>query len=273
MKSNKSLKLMMISLIFPLLIILGILLIDQSEKSNLMTLYDFEDDDIESYPKGFVGVWRDTNYTRVIYLGETYGNVVEIRYLDEPPLNPLDNGGLEFNTLFRLSSKGTIEFDIYVLFNKRIAIDIVQTDGEYDVNDDIVIRIGNSNEKDIRIMTGDGVYQIVKSFSTKVWYHFKIEYDIEIGWSLWIDNVIESYSLPFYQDPPYFCQLYFATYELGQVFYVDNVKITLDQLTDPIYPLDVYIPIVIVMFLSMIFLFYYFKISALQRKTTTKRFN
>jgi len=272
MRKNKNLKLIVISLTIFFFIILGISLIDQSEKSNLVMSYDFEDDEIGAYPNGFVGVLRDTNYTRVIYLDEIHGQVVEIRYLEEPPFNPIIGGGMEFNALFGLTAAGTVEFDIYVLHAKRIYIDICQTDVEYDYRDDIAIRMPLSTTDDyIAIMDDEGEYERVKSFSTKVWYHFKIEYDIEIGWSLWIDHVIESHSLPFYQDPPYMCQLYFATYELGQIFYVDNVKITLEQPSDYIYPLDVYIPIIILISLSMVILFYHFKSSKLKRKTTTKR--
>lgn len=264
MRKDKSLKLIAISFIVPLLIILSITLIDQSERKNLVTLYDFEDDQIGDYPKGFVGVLRDTEYTRVINFDETHGNVVEIRYLKANIINPIEiYGGVEFNTLFGLTDKGIIEFDIYGLFHKKINIDVCQTDGEYDYRDDIVINIRASGNIAIR---DNDQYREVKRFVTENWYHFKIQFDIEKGWILWInDDVIQFNRYTFEEQPPYFCQLYFATYELGNVFYVDNIKIILDQPPENIYPLDVYIPIIIIIFLSMIVLVYFFKFSKLKR--------
>jgi len=172
---------------------------------------------------------RDIDYTRVVYFDEMHKNVVEVRYLIPNIINPIENyGGVEFNTIFRLTKKGIIEFDIYILYNKKICIDICQTDGEYDINDDIVIRIPlSSTNRYIAVLNEVGVYEEVNSFSTSKWYHFKIEFDVSVGWVLWIDNVLRSGRIGFYRDPSYICQLYFATYELGQVFFIDNVKISI----------------------------------------------
>lgn len=225
-KKTKHGKIMLV-LSIPIVIIIAMLVVRGLEETQNGFHYDFEDDKTGSYPKGFVGIWRDTEYTRVVYWDEIHGNVVEVRYLEEPPLNPIIGGGMEFNTLFGLITAGIIEFDIYALSAQRINIDICQTDAEYDFRDDIVIRMPLSSTNDyIAIRNGEGKYERVESFSIKIWYHFRIQFDIETGWRLWINNkLIKFNEYTFEEQPPYFCQLYFATYELGQVFYVDNVKI------------------------------------------------
>jgi len=218
----------LIILSIPILIISAMFVIREIENTQTIYYYDFEDDKTGSYPKGFIGVLRDTDYTRVVYFDEIHKNVVEINYFEEPSYNPVIGGGLEFNTIFRLTKRGIIEFDIYIIYNKRINIDICQTDGEYDIIDDIVIRMPfSSTQHHIAIMNEEGVYEEIKSFSISRWYKFKIEFDVDIGWALWIDGALQSSRIGFYQDPPYMCQLYFATYELGQVFYVDNIMINI----------------------------------------------
>jgi len=268
MRTNKNLKLIVISLIIPLSIILGILLFDyQSEGTSHTYSYNFENDEVGSYPTGFVGNWRDTKYTRVIYFDEIHKNIVEVRYLEEPPINPIIGGGMEFNTLFKLTTSGIIEFDIYLLYNKKVGIDICQSDAIYDNDDDIDIHL--NGDRSITIKDEFGNHKQISSFSTQKWYHFKIEFDIN-KWSIWIDETLQQADIRYYQKPPYFCQLYFATYDLGQIFYVDNIEITVNEFSN-LYSWDRYIPIFIVILLSVIILFYYFKFSKTKTKTISNK--
>lgn len=231
MAKNKKYGKVILVLIIPIVIVMAILAVKRLEEAQNVFYYDFEDDKTGTYPGGFVGVLRDTEYTRVVYFDESHRNVVEIRYLEEPPFNPIIGGGMEFNTLFGFTTAGIIEFDVYLLYNKRVNIDICQTDAEWDTEhykDDVVIRMPFSIDfRYIAIMTEEGVYENVEPFHTSKWYSFKIEFDLE-SWRLWINNdLIQSNRIGFIRTPEYFCQLYFATYELGSVFYVDNVKISI----------------------------------------------
>ena len=203
-------------------IILGIWLFDRMEELQKTYLYDFEDDKVGSYPDAFVGNLRDTDYTRVVYFDDTYKNVVEVNYWQEPPYNPLEYGGMEFNTLYGLTLSGIIEFDIYLLSYKKVNIDICQSDPIYDSDDDITINF--QADRSIVIKDENKNYKQISLFSIRKWYHFKIEYNVD-EWKIWVNGKLEQTNIKYYLEPPYFCQLYFATYDLGQVFYVDNIKI------------------------------------------------
>jgi len=221
-KKEKKINIIILSTSIFIFIILGVVIYDEIEKLSNSYFYDFEDDEIGSYPSGFVGNFRDTSSTKVIYFDDIHKNVVEVKYLEEPPHNPLDYGGMEFNTLFGLTESGIIEFDVYLLTNDGFGIDICQSDSEYDSADDIQI---NFDDGDIRIFNGFGAYNKISTYSTKKWHHFKIKYNLD-EWSIWIDNNLKKENIKYYRNPPYFCQLYFSTYVLGQVFYVDNIRIT-----------------------------------------------
>ncbi len=276
MRTNKNLKLIIIATIISLSIILGLSLTDQIEKNISTYSYNFEDDDVGSYPNGFVGVLRDIDYTRVIYFNELYGNVAEIIYLDEPPINPLDNGGLELNTGFNKATEGIIEFDIYVeSIVNRIYIDICQEDIIYDYRDDVAIRMTTKDGLNIIIVDEWGTLEKISTFNVKGWYRFRIEFNIETGWDLTITNLsnmkIFQNHFDFFHKPEYFSQLYFSTYTLGTTFYVDNILITTTQFANQVYPLDIYIPFIIIIILIISVLFYYFKISKSKIKITSNK--
>ena len=211
-------------------IILGVVIIDRIEELQNIFYYNFEDDKIGSYPDGFVGNLRNTDYTRVVYWDEIHGNVVEIKYLEEPPLNPIIGGGMEFNTLFGLTKKGVVEFDIYIeSIVNRIYLDICQTDVEYDYRDDVALRMTTKDGLNILVVNEYGILEEISTFSLKGWYHFKIKFNVETGYDLTIIKTLgtEVFSghFDFFYKPQYFTQVYFATYTLGTVFYVDNIRI------------------------------------------------
>lgn len=230
MKNNKNLTLIIIALMVPLSLILGMLLFNEIEKLQNVYFYDFEDDKLGTFPDGFVGVGRNVSLTSVVYFDEIHSKVVEVRYLIPMDLESIwiIYPGVELNTLFQLTKVGVIEFDINMLYYKRMCIDICQSDVGYDPIDDIRIWIGYSTGgRDISIINENGGRQYLCDFLTQTWYHFKIEFDIDVGWNIWIDNKLYKEDIKWQQRPSYFCQLYFATYELGQVFSIDNVRITM----------------------------------------------
>ncbi|KKM68722.1 hypothetical protein LCGC14_1458070, partial [marine sediment metagenome] len=196
----------------------------RAPSNNISFFYDFEDDEIGNFPKHFLGIGRSTKYVKVIEWTESdlhyKSKVVEINYFKENIINPFENyGGSEFNILFKHSEKGIIEFDIYIQNPERINIDICQEDVIYNINDDIVIRIPLSyTEKGIYVRNRFGGYKEIQYFRIQKWYHIKIEFNLE-NWKIWIDNSMNYKEFMYNKRPEYFCQLYFATYILGQVFY------------------------------------------------------
>lgn len=176
--------------------------------------YDFEDDAINSFPKGFVGVGRiDT--TKVVawdFDDGHKGKVVQIVYLEE---NPYDYTGTELNTLFSKATEGFVSFDIYIKHGLRIGFDICQEDPIWDSDDDVSIY-------SIRLI------ELCK------WYRLEVSFNcLENKWNIKIyreGTLIKFNTYNFDVQPPYMCQLYFATYEIGSEFYIDNVSILLDTL-------------------------------------------
>ena len=87
----------------------------------------------------------------------------------------------------------------------------------------------NNNGLNIWVFNKFGSLEVISSFRLKKWYHFSIKFDISTGWNLSIlalgTNINKQFQ--FYQQPLYFTQLYFATYVLDSLFYIDNVMITL----------------------------------------------
>ena len=194
--------------------------------------YDFEDDKLGSIPSEFTGTGRRFEEVQVVQwdkLDGHYGKVVEIGYFKERELF-----GTEFSILFEKSTKGIVEFDIYVenVVN-RIYLDLCQEDVIYDYRDDVAIRMWNSGRLNIWALNEIGSLGEISAFHLKRWYHFKIEFDTETGWDLLIVGYLEYDTFnhfQFYRQPEYFSQLYFATYVIGSKFYIDNVKIGLNEL-------------------------------------------
>lgn len=180
-------------------------------------VYDFENDEIGAHPSGWSG-W-DWDGTEVIAweTDESHGQVAE--------LANRDGDGVELATRFKKAKRGIIEFDIYCDYDERVNIDVTQLTEEYTVLDDICIHLGSDGE--ITMRDGNGIWTKISRFSAEKWYHFKIEFNLN-DWRLWIDGNDESigYNFNHYEEPPYFCQLYFATYIENNRFYVDNVEIT-----------------------------------------------
>lgn len=182
-------------------------------------VYDFEDDVIGSFPNDWRGSKWDGTEVITWERDRIYGQVAEVENRD--------NDGVEFATRFKKTESGVIEFDIYCDFDERVGIDITQLTEDYDRVDDIRISLGTDNA--IKIRDGDDNSVRTHSFSVERWYHFKIEFNLEY-WELWIDGehilVFQGYYINYFEQPPYFCELYFSTYVDDNRFYVDNVEIT-----------------------------------------------
>lgn len=201
-----------------------------NNKTQSEYFYDFEGDTINSFPKGFVGVGRiDTTKVVAWNLDDGHkGKVAQIVYLEE---NPYDYTGTELNTLFNKATKGFISFDIYFVEELGIAIDVCQEDPIYDRKDDISIRITYGDPPLFTVVDSFNNIKEMSSVKLLKWYHFEIEFNCERNeWSIEIyskTRLLSSKNLNFYIQPLYLCQLYFATYKLGNKFYIDNVNISL----------------------------------------------
>ena len=189
-----------------------------SELSYPSELYfDFENDILGEHPSDWSGTsWSGTeviSWTKC----DIHGQVAEIKNRD--------GEGVEFATRFKKSKTGIVEFDIYCNYDKKVGIDFTQLTGNYTHLDDIVISLG-VNEI-ITIQDGRNIHIKVSRFEIKTWYHFKIEYNL-VDWKLYIDgrDTTLGYDFTHYETPPYYCELYFSTYEIDNSFYVDNINIT-----------------------------------------------
>lgn len=191
-----------------------------SLKSQDKIFYDFEDDEIGSFPEGWRGTrWDGTEIVRWREESEGFGKVAEIMNRD--------GDGVEFANRFNDAKVGIIEFDIYGDTTKHFAIHICQTDAEYNPIDDIIIRF-----RSLAITTKDkGVDRKVLGYFINRWFHFRIEFDVDDDWHLWIDgaSIDNNFGIEYFQKPKYFSQLYFWTFELNNRFFVDNVKITVKE--------------------------------------------
>ncbi len=191
-----------------------------SLKSQDEIFYDFENEEIGSFPSGWRGTrWDGTEIVRWREESEGFGKVAEIMNRD--------GDGVEFANRFNDAKVGIIEFDIYGDTTKHFVVHICQTDAEYNPIDDIIIRFRDSG-----ITTKDrGVYKKVLGYIINKWYHFRIAFDVDDDWHLWIDgvNIDNNFGYEYLQKPPYFAQLYFWSFELNNRFFVDNVKITVKE--------------------------------------------
>ena len=186
-------------------------------------VYDFESDVIGAFPNGWYG--SQWNGTEVIAWekDEVHGQVAEVENRD--------GNSVEIATRFKKTKSGVIEFDIYGNYDERVNIDITQLTEDYDPVDDICINFGGYDE--ITLKDENGVWTKISSFSVEKWYHFKIEFNAGY-WELWIDDehvlFHQGFLINYQEKPPYFCQLYFATYVDDNSFYIDNVEITVIEI-------------------------------------------
>ena len=181
--------------------------------------YDFENEEIGSFPSGWRGTrWDGTEIVKWRNEDKGFGKVAEIMNRD--------GAGVEFAIRFTDSKKGVIEFDIYGDLGKEFTVQICQEDAKYNPIDDIIIRLGMG----IKII-GAGDYGRLGNFSKGKWLHFKIEYDVDSDWHLWIDDVSfnKNNGFCYFKQPNYMSQLYFYTFYSNNRFYVDNVKITVKE--------------------------------------------
>ena len=201
--------------------------------------YDFENDAINSFPAGFVGIGRNTDYTKVVEWNENDGHdgkVVYISYLDRIYLDEVDYSGIELNTLFNKAWAGDISFDIYLVEELGIAIDVCQEDVLWDKKDDICIRIVHeSTYVKARDVSGSLVKVLSSPLKLFQWYSFKLKFNCQKHeWRISIYKDMDLIGIPiafqFDIQPSYLCQLYFATYAEGNQFYIDNVHISLNNL-------------------------------------------
>jgi len=202
--------------------------------------YNFEDDEINSFPNGFVGVGRSTVHTKVVewlYNDGHKGKVVQISYLDTIYTDEVDYAGIELNTLFSKAHDGFISFDIYLMEELKIAIDVCQEDPIWDSKDDICIRFSYLSLGDIAVRNEFRFLENITSSALELrqWYHFEVNFNCQKNeWDIKVYNknaiLIGIGSFRFFRQPSYLCQLYFATYAFGNEFYVDNVYISLNNI-------------------------------------------
>ncbi len=224
----KKLNLMIIEIFVIFIISTGVFLyyIKQPVFTHNYIENDFDDDKLGSIPSEFTGTGRRFEEVQVVQWNETdnHGNVVEIGYFEERELF-----GTELSILFEKSTKGIVEFDVYNKVGGQIYIDIVQEDFIYDPDDDICIRMPRANRDHITAMDGLGVHKNILYFTEKIWYSFRIQFDTETGWDLIIvglgSNTFNHFQ--FFHQPEYFSQLYWGIYILDNVFYIDNIRISL----------------------------------------------
>lgn len=188
-------------------------------------VYDFEDDVIGEHPEGWSGLsWSGTEVI-AWEKDETHGQVAQIENRD--------GRGVETATRFKKAERGVIEFEIYCDFDEVVSIDITQLTEDHDIVDDIIIHLGGS-DSDIKIKDGNNNFAKVQSFSVDRWYHFEIKFNMDY-WELWIDGehilLYQGYYINYYEEPSYFCQLYFSTYVDNNRFYIDNVEIVVIETT------------------------------------------
>ena len=215
-----------------ILLIAGIYIYDRQTEY----FYDFENDAINSFPKGFVGVGR-INTTKVVEWSVDDGHkgkVVQIAYLEE---NPYNYTGTEINTLFTKSTEGTISFDIYLTEFLRVCIDVCQEDTVWNSTDDVCIRMPQWDSIEVISVENElgKLENITSSLELLQWYHLKIYFNcIRNAWNVVVYdedmNVVGNGNFKFFVQPSYMCQLYFSTYLLGNVFYIDNVRISLNSI-------------------------------------------
>jgi len=215
-----------------ILLIAGIYIYDRQTEY----FYDFENDAINSFPKGFVGVGR-INTTKVVEWTVDDGHkgkVVQIAYLEE---NPYNYTGTEINTLFTKSTEGTISFDIYLTEFLRVCIDVCQEDTVWNSTDDVCIRMSYWDFVEVISVENElgKLENITSSLELLQWYHLKIYFNcIRNAWNVVVYdedmNVVGNGNFKFFVQPSYMCQLYFATYKLGNMFYIDNVRISLNSI-------------------------------------------
>lgn len=202
--------------------------------------YDFESDKVGSFPTGFVGVGRNTDYTSVVEWNENDGHagkVVYISYLDRIYLDEINYSGIELNTLFNKATEGVVSFDIYFLHGDLgIAIDVCQEDWIWNRTDDISFRILYEEYPDFSVRDSLGRLEGITTppLDLNSWYHFEIEFNCQQNeWSVEIsknERFVGVGSFNFYVQPSYLSQIYFSTYKLGCEFYIDNVQISLNSL-------------------------------------------
>ena len=237
-KRRKDLRGRMQFLFVAILISINILLIAGIQIYDRQTeyFYDFENDVVDSFPKGFVGVGR-INTTKVVEWNVDDGHkgkVVQIAYLEE---NPYDYAGTELNTLFTKSTEGIISFDIYLKCFLSVAIDICQEDMVWNKTDDICIRMPQWDYVEVISVRNElgRIENITNSLELLQWYHFIIYYNcIRNNWNVVVyDEDMKMFGeggFDFSVQPSYMCQLYFATYKLSNEFYIDNVRISLNNI-------------------------------------------
>ena len=200
--------------------------------------YDFENDAINSFPIGFVGIGRTTVHTKVVGWDHDDGHagkVVQISYLDTFYTDSVDYAGIELNTLFSKANEGFISFDIYLVEELGIAIDVCQEDPIWDSKDDICIRIAYQSTYVMARDVRDSLINVLSpALKLCQWYHFQLEFNCQKNeWSVMIYKemvLLGSMDFQFNIQPSYLCQLYFATYTLGNEFYIDNVRISLNNI-------------------------------------------
>lgn len=190
--------------------------------------FDFENDTIGEFPEGWSGTSWDG--TQVIYFSDQVW-IWDTPYSMVPVQNKVaevknrDGEGVELATRFKKSKTGIVEFDIYCNYDKKVGIDLTQMTSEYTHLDDICISLGVKGL--ITIQDGRNIHIKVSRFEIKTWYHFRIEYNL-VDWKLYIDgrDTTLGYDFTHYETPPYYCELYFSTYEIDNSFYIDNINIT-----------------------------------------------
>lgn len=234
---------------------------------------DFEDKIPGIFPAGWLSAVHPLN---VKVISDNGNNVMQIR----------DTGSDEITEVcrrFKKTSVGVIECRVKALdLQSGFFIHIPQRDTEYNPFDDIIIAFTNGN---IYVIGGDNIiildeddsfwsflrltnnetwlinewtledFDPIAEYEINEWISVKIVFDRN-EFSLTInESSLGVFSYPKY-NPPYFASLYFWTFiETSSFkFYVDDVKITLSQPVDYIHPANLFLLLLIPIFIIVIYI-------------------
>ncbi len=248
---------------------------------------DFEDQITGIFPMGWLSGVNPFN-VRVVKDGSN--KVMEVKSAGSKEVT-------EIARRFKRTSEGIIECKIKALDTKsRFVIHIPQLDREYNPFDDIIIvfleeSIYVIQEKNIKELDDDPSFweklillnddmswaideqslendDAIEEYETNIWYSIRIDFTRESFLLAINGNPLGVFNYPKY-NPPYFASLYFIAMATPRnfKFYVDNIEITLSQPVDYMHPANIFLLVLIPIFVIG---FYYFKFSK-KGKTTTKR--
>lgn len=206
-----------IILIVPLVFLIFLFPRNNEMEYHYKATYSFTNDAIGSFPRSFSGA--QFGGIQVVEEKELHSNVVEIdgtRYR-------------EFANHISGRETGTIEFWI-LKTNYRGKFSIILASGrdiDYDHEDDIMIKF-----EGLHLSVWDnGLYQTLQMYSVNSWIHFKLEFDINDKFYLWVNNnsMDLGNGFEYYKKPKQFNSLWFTIFEDSGKVYIDAIGYSWDK--------------------------------------------